>query len=233
MDFSQEFSNGSSHLLEIFKEPRGIMRVLQFIFALVGFYAITGFEGYVNIPYCYPEKVAKIIYDYPFNLEAVQYPVTCNNKTIILHLFEDYSFDAEFYVVTCVLSIIFCVIISIVYIKFSEMYENNDKISLADFVITVLLGVFWLSSTAIWTLGLHSLKSNTKGDTLSKTTDYCITTDINNFVHCTKITSGGYFGLNMSVIIGFLNFFLWASDLWFLYKETPWFQTRQSLGTPS
>lgn len=34
-------------------------------------------------------------------------------------------------------------------------------------------------------------------------------------------------------IIGFLNFFLWASDLWFLYKETPWFQSRQNMGSPT
>ena len=27
-------------------------------------------------------------------------------------------------------------------------------------------------------------------------------------------------------MIGFLNFFLWTSDLWFLYKETVWFQNR-------
>lgn len=27
-------------------------------------------------------------------------------------------------------------------------------------------------------------------------------------------------------LLGYLNFFLWASDLWFLYKETLWFQNR-------
>lgn len=27
-------------------------------------------------------------------------------------------------------------------------------------------------------------------------------------------------------LLGYLNFFLWASDLWFLYKETIWFQNR-------
>jgi hypothetical protein len=35
-------------------------------------------------------------------------------------------------------------------------------------------------------------------------------------------------------MLGFLNFFLWASDLWFLYKETPWFKLKQSTGvTPA
>lgn len=30
-------------------------------------------------------------------------------------------------------------------------------------------------------------------------------------------------------LLGYLNFFLWASDLWFLYKETIWFQNRNGV----
>nr|CAD7446816.1 unnamed protein product [Timema bartmani] len=31
----------------------------------------------------------------------------------------------------------------------------------------------------------------------------------------------------LAKMLGFLNFFLWASDLWFLYKETSWFKLKQ------
>lgn len=34
-------------------------------------------------------------------------------------------------------------------------------------------------------------------------------------------------------ILGFLNFFLWASDLWFIYKETEWFQAKQPAAAAS
>jgi len=41
-------------------------------------------------------------------------------------------------------------------------------------------------------------------------------------------TSRGHFGgANVSVLFGFLNFFLWASNLWFLYKETNWYKAKQ------
>ena len=30
-----------------------------------------------------------------------------------------------------------------------------------------------------------------------------------------------------AVLLGFLNFFLWTSNLWYLYKETAWFRGGQ------
>merc|ERR1712008_203523 len=40
---------------------------------------------------------------------------------------------------------------------------------------------------------------------------------------CTVDFTGNFNKANISIIVGFLNFFLWASNLWFLYKETSWF----------
>ena len=34
--------------------------------------------------------------------------------------------------------------------------------------------------------------------------------------------------LNIFQLLGFLNFFLWASNLWFVYKETHWFAGRSN-----
>ena len=30
-----------------------------------------------------------------------------------------------------------------------------------------------------------------------------------------------------AVLLGFLNFFLWTANLWYLYKETAWFRGGQ------
>lgn len=35
---------------------------------------------------------------------------------------------------------------------------------------------------------------------------------------CSQFSEG-----NISVLLGFLNCFLWTTNLWFLYKETKWF----------
>jgi hypothetical protein len=38
---------------------------------------------------------------------------------------------------------------------------------------------------------------------------------------CTESGVINFSKLNISVTFGFLNFFLWACNIWFVYKETP------------
>ena len=45
---------------------------------------------------------------------------------------------------------------------------------------------------------------------------------------CVATDRGHFGGANVSVLLGFLNFFLWACNLWFLYKETFWFTGGQA-----
>lgn len=219
----------------VFREPRGFMRVLQFVFAIVSLSAITRYEGYVDINYC-PEanKLAHLTYSYPFDLSSVNMTVSCGDKpdTHHIYLIGDFSNDAEFFVITCILSILYAIAAAFVYVKLSDLYEKNGKLALIDFVCSVVLAVFWLSGSAAWAYGLSKLKSLTEPATLKKSMDYCVPGKP-EYLGCGTITAGGYFGLNLSVITGFLNFFLWASDLWFLYKETPWFHARQGVGYPT
>lgn len=113
-------------------------------------------------------------------------------------------------------------------------FEFLIKQPFQDFVITVIFGVLWISSSAAWANGLSGLKSVT----LPNIVGNC---------ECTVSTSS-FSTLNISVvrtekiffyrqltgkfqIFGFLNFFLWAANLWFLYKETAWFQGNQPKDT--
>ena len=43
-------------------------------------------------------------------------------------------------------------------------------------------------------------------------------------------SSGGFTGANSATLLGFLNFFLWTGNLWFLYKETAWFSGNRAGG---
>lgn len=86
---------------------------------------------------------------------------------------------------------------------------------LQDFILTTVLAVFWLSSSAAWANGASALKTVTDANAISALCGHIL-------VHTTSFSS-----LNISLLFGFLNFFLWASDLWFLYKETYWFKDRQ------
>ena len=42
-----------------------------------------------------------------------------------------------------------------------------------------------------------------------------------------KGSSGSFGGAVSAVLLGFLNFFLWTANLWYLYKETAWFRGGQ------
>ncbi|XP_021930417.1 synaptophysin-like protein 2 isoform X3 [Zootermopsis nevadensis] len=204
--------------LGVFREPRGVMRILQFIFSICAFATTTGFSSYVEITLNCEDKAFKLEYSYPFRLDHVQRTVDFCNKTESFHLIGDFSSDAQFFVATGVLSFLYCIGIIFVYVMFDAMYQSNGLLPLADFFLTVTLAVFWLSGSAAWANGLNGLKG---------TTHNIINTKQCHEV-CKSLSFASVSELTISVILGFLNFFLWASDLWFLYKETPWFKLKQS-----
>ncbi|KAF5294857.1 hypothetical protein FQA39_LY00341 [Lamprigera yunnana] len=93
-----------------------------------------------------------------------------------------------------------------------------------DFVLTVIFAVLWLSSSAAWANGLSGLKHILSNDYIEW--EGITATCLKCSAHSSPFSS-----LNISVVLGFLNFFLWASDLWFVYKETAWFQGTQGVNT--
>ncbi|XP_030748327.1 synaptophysin-like protein 2 [Sitophilus oryzae] len=192
-----------------FQEPRGVMRILHFVFSICAFATIVDYTGYITL-LC--DKNSQIEFSYPFSISVAK--SVNNNNSCTVSISNDFSSDAKFFVATGVLAMLYSIAIILVYAKMDEAYKANKKYPLYDFLITVFLAVLWLSSSAAWANGLSGLKSATSNPSFS-TPDCC------------KIVTSSYSTLNISVIFGFLNFFLWAADLWFLYKETEWFQGAQ------
>lgn len=209
----------------VFQEPRGVMRVLQFIFAICAFATTVNFTNEINIGYCPSEtKNLLITVEYPYELDTMDIEAqrcdtngTTPADPVKFYLPGDFSSDAQFFVATGVLSMLFTLGISTVYVMFDQIYQQNALVPMADFMLTVLLAVFWLSGSAAWANGLTGLKSITDPVSI-KDLEGC------KNISCVSAAIGSYSSLNISVILGFLNFFLWASDLWFLYKETQWFK---------
>lgn len=200
-----------------FREPRGVMRILQFIFAIAAFSTTTNFSASLQMT-CdgTPTPVSRVYeFDYPFRIEQKICP-KISNKTLEYTLSADLSSDAQFYVATGVLSLMYCVFIIAVYAGLDELYRTKTEIPLADFMLTTILAIFWLSGSAAWSNSTNTLKGIMSEAELKK------------ICACSAIYIGTFSRLNISLILGFLNFFLWASDLWFLYKETIWFQGRSA-----
>lgn len=83
-------------------------------------------------------------------------------------------------------------------------------------MLTTILAVFWLSGSAAWSNGTSALKTVTDAAAIRAKCGGPI-----------AVLTSSFSRLNISLLFGYLNFFLWASDLWFLYKETYWFKERQ------
>lgn len=209
-----------------FREPRGVMRILQFIFAIVAFSTISGYTGESQLTACCNDAKTsyKISFSYPFRLSDIPVTILCPSPTTqgastqkAFYMSGDFSSDAQFFVASGVLAFLYCIGIVVVYALFEEKYQSNSMLPLVDFLLTTVLAVLWLSSSAAWANSLTGIKGVTDPAFLTHESDGV----------CKSAWTNSFSSLNISVLLGFLNFFLWASDLWFLYKETHWFKMRQ------
>jgi len=221
----------------VFKEPRGFMRCVQWFFAIVAFGCCCDFSTHVDYtvectsPANSSQKVTHV-FSYPFQLDHVPaQAVTCGDKTKQMQLPGDFSSDAQFFVFTGVLSFLATMGILVVYVFFSDMYFAESKTApMIDFGFTVIMAVFWLSASAAWANGVINMKYAADPDSwlFNDASSMCEQSSVKTFVNtevksCTVDFTGNFNKANISIIVGFLNFFLWASNLWFLYKETSWF----------
>jgi len=222
----------------VLKEPRGFMRCLQWLFAIIAFATCCDFSSYVEYTVECSENAGGAVqhikheFYYPFQLDHVPAKnVSCGSTIRSMYLPGDFSSDAQFFVFTGVLSFLSTIAILGVYVFASEMYmAESKKAPMIDFCFTVIVAVFWLSASAAWANGVINMKfaSNPDNWLFKSKSSICYLNENNTYAltaikQCEVVTRGVFAKANVSIIIGFLNFFLWASNLWFLYKETTWF----------
>jgi len=243
---------------EVLKEPRGFIRILEWFFALIAFATVANFTtscGYtitcnVSGKEWKPIKITHQVY-YPFQLDhgkaIIEDP---NNEPNLTQCFDttkvdmqpgDFSSDAQFFVFTGVIAWLGATACLVIYVFFSHRYLDDSKTApMFDFVFTVIIAVFWLSASAAWANGVIGLKSATDDSSWIHSSNLSTCQKINDkYVHpgikeCGREEdqTGSFGGANASVLLGFLNFFLWASNLWFIYKETSHFANRSQASNP-
>lgn len=101
----------------------------------------------IDYPFAYSEQVCLS--------EAAKEPV---------YISGDMSSDSQFFVATGVLSLLYCIFIIAVYGFIDQMYKDKPELPMADFILTTLLAIFWLSGSAAWSNGTSALKSMTDVD---------------------------------------------------------------------
>lgn len=135
--------------------------------------------------------------------------------------------SSEFYVFVGAMAFIYCLAALVVYVFFDELYRKNNRLSIIDFVVTGVFALLWLISSSAWAQGVTDLKYYTDPtDGLFQKMQECGFIITNHTITCTPTLEPNFSTLDVSVIFGFLNTFVWIGNLWFLYKETPWFKVQ-------
>ncbi|XP_057374057.1 synaptophysin-like [Daphnia carinata] len=219
--------------INVVKEPRGFLRVLQFVFAICAFATTTNFGSTFSfIVKCKNEtlgthKITQSI-EYPFRFDHVIVEEKACGNSYAFSYFGDYSSDAEFFVAAGVLAMLYSLVSLAFYCLCGSSYQTNKTIPLVDFFVTMVMAVFWLSGSAAWASGVSAVKYVSDPSAWIKNLKICMEN-----AECSSLYAGNFAGLNISIIFGFLNFFLWTVNLWFLYKETSWFQQDNAAATGS
>ena len=136
-------------------------------------------------------------------------------------------------------NVVFCSSYSLaLYLFYSGLYTDEQKnYPKIDFILAAFIAFIWLAAASAWANGFLNLKSIAHGNSWIYNEDYpCETTDAENknfrdttIESCDPIPTGGFGKANASILFGFLNCFLWASNTWFLYKETAWYRSRNNI----
>ncbi|XP_033746653.1 synaptophysin-like [Pecten maximus] len=216
---------------EALKEPRGFIKILQWILSIFAFATTTSVNTQLSFYAKCPDFMEMVrqttSVSYPFRIEDQTYQMPlCKNGTSPDVSSASYvggsASAAEFYVFVGVIVFLYCMAALILYIFFDEQYRKNNLFSIGDFVVSCVLTALWLISSAAWAQGLVNLKYDTdlKESDLYRRIPDCVA------YTCHQDVMPNFASLNVSIIFGFLNMVVWGGNLWFLYKETPWFKVR-------
>lgn len=215
--------------LGVLKEPRGFIKILEFIFSICAFATTTSFSSSFTLQvYCTPldDKPNATITQqitYPFQIDRIQRTfAACNNPERKLYMEGDFSSDAKFFVAVGVLAFLYVLVALGLYCFFNALYENNDLVPIGDFALHVIFAILWFAASCAWANSLTGLRNAAELDNIQQYNKVC------EDLRCVKGKEAQFGKLISSVIFGFLNVFIWASNLWFLYKETRFYKDRKA-----
>ncbi|KAK3556752.1 hypothetical protein QTP70_016704 [Hemibagrus guttatus] len=164
------------------------------------------------------QRNISINFGYPFRLQQVHFTVPlCEGKRYeTLFLEGDYSSSAQFFVTVSVLAFLYSLLATVVYIFYQNKYREKNRGPLVDCLVTVIFSCLWLVSSIAWAKTLSGVKTATDVSLIQMLMSAC--RDEENL--CETLEEPTWTNLNVSVAFGFLNFSLWAGNIWFAYKET-------------
>lgn len=222
----------------VLKEPRGMIRILQVIFAILAFATTTSFDTKSTLQVACPSRgkgavekaesaaTSKIVYpiEYPFKFHDAEiferYNCSRNMPMIQQKFPMDFSSSAQFFVATGVLAFLYAGAAIGLYMTKSIQYATNPLLPVIDLAVTALLALFWVAGSCAWALGVSDLRYYTHPRYLREHIYVCN----DRSADCSPLDTGNWATLNISLLCGFTSAFLWCMSCWFVFKETTFHQ---------
>ncbi|CAF0952696.1 unnamed protein product [Rotaria sordida] len=211
----------------ILKEPRGLIRLLQFIFAIFAFATACNGSSYLYIKKGSDDKAVSISWSYPYNLQDTQININFNATQNPLSSSNGIKPSAEFFVFTGVTSMLLSLAFLVLYVVTDRLYRYDERIPIIDFILIIIWAIFWIAGSSAWAQGVSSIRSQTSFNYVYTLVPECAVDP-----KCEENESGTYANITVSVIFGFLNFLLWLGSMWFVYKETKFFKSQTAQQYP-
>ncbi|XP_057194331.1 synaptoporin b isoform X5 [Triplophysa rosa] len=189
--------------------------------AVLAFATCGGYSGQIMVKVECLDKTQNnisISFNYPFRLQQVHFnaPLCEGTRKETVFLEGDYSSSAQYFVTVSVLAFLYSLLATIVYIFYQNKYREKNRGPVADFLVTLAFSSMWLVSSITWAKTLSSVKAATDVNQILLLMSACRA----QANLCEVLQEPVWTNLNMSAAFGFLNFFLWAGNIWFAYKET-------------
>ncbi|TRY54986.1 hypothetical protein DNTS_020740 [Danionella cerebrum] len=191
------------------------------LFAVLAFATCGGYSGQILVKIeCFDKTQNNISvgFTYPFRLQQVHFtaPLCEGTRKETLFLEGDYASSAQFFVTVSVLAFVYSLLATVVYIFYQNNYRERNRGPVVDFLVTLGFSSMWLVSSIAWAKTLSAVKTATDVHQILLLLSACRAQQNS----CELIHEPVWTNLNMSVAFGFMNFFLWAGNIWFAYKET-------------
>ncbi|MCL4136493.1 UNVERIFIED_CONTAM: hypothetical protein GTU68_044127 [Idotea baltica] len=218
----------ASFNVRVLKEPRGFIKVLQFLFTICSFATTTSFMSVLRLSVTCKDNTSDLVtipISYSFKLYQMTVSACSGGESVVFR--QDFSSDSQFFVAVGVLAFLYTIVALFIYTVFEKVYSSDARVPTADLAFHCIFAILFLAASSAWANSLSGLKSATTIETIiAENPTFCSSNS------CAISEEPDFSKLNISVILGFLNVFLFSSNLWFIYKETIFFVGKENADNP-
>lgn len=210
---------------EVLKEPRGFIKIIQFLFSILAFACLVDWRGHLSFEVdCKGDKkIIQKTFQYPFAMDEVKLerPI-CKNDSGAKEP-TDFAVNAvhssQFFVFIGVIAFLASAAICAGYMLYEDVYMSTPRYAWADIFLHGALAFFWFVASCAYAAEIWKIKKFSSFDGATKGEGAPAFDDCQKHT-CKSLTNPTYANLDIAALCGFVNVFLWGANIWFLYKET-------------